>query len=51
MVLSNVMYAVIGIVTTTSDVISMTVDVGPLSVVVVSGFPLESTVVMVCISS
>jgi hypothetical protein len=50
-VLSKVIYAVMGIVTTTSETIAMTVDVGPLSMVVVRGFPFESTVVMVCISS
>ena len=50
-VLTNVMYAVMGIVSTTFDVISKTVDVGPLSVVVVIVLPLESVVVIVCISS
>ena len=50
-VLSNVINAVMGIVTTTLEVIAMTVDVGPLSVVVVRAFPFASTVVIVCISS
>lgn len=50
-VLTNVMYAVMGIVSTTFEVISKTVDVGPLSVVVVIVLPLVSVVVIVCMSS
>jgi hypothetical protein len=50
-VLTNVMYAVIGIVSTTFEVISKTLDVAPLSVVVVIVLPSESVVVIVCMSS
>lgn len=49
--LSNVTYAVMGMVATTFEVISMTVCEGPLSVVVVMEFPSKSVVVIVCMSS